>query len=217
MVRILKAELEYSKVWFLVFAIGFIPFSFFILHWNQIEFSKAVSTLMNGMFAANGMLFLVHLMKIKKERSDWFFLVLPIRINQIAWFRIIFGNLLWAGLSILLWIVILFSDRFVNLREILVAYTAWTGLWLVFNAVALIFNDLKSLSCRPLLKSLAAGFSISGSLFAVSFILWSALKYDDVFLGIHTHPLLAFLFILWGIILSGFDIYLFKQKQIFID
>ena len=142
MLRLIKAEIENRKIWWIglysIFITTFIAFLSMGLDVPQNSF-PALRVIM---IMAAGIISLQRIIHITKEKADRFQMQLPVSVGQVSLARVIIPNLFWLNMAVLVSIAILILRPEIFTDAVLYNWIALNGFILAANAVPLIQRDL---------------------------------------------------------------------------
>ncbi|KAA3617089.1 MAG: hypothetical protein D8M58_04165 [Calditrichaeota bacterium] len=104
MLQLLKAEFQYYKSSSIFYLAVFLIVDFAFIGWGSDVIEKSYPGIRAAMVLIMFGLLLMRQIKIQQEKTDRFYMILPISLNRISLLRIMFLTVFWIILFSLFWI-----------------------------------------------------------------------------------------------------------------
>lgn len=229
MLRLIKAEIENRKImWIGLYSIFITTFIAFLIMGLDVP-QKSFPALRIIMIMAAGIIFLLRVLRISKEKTDRLQMQLPLTVSQVSLARVIVPNFFWLNMVILVSIAILILRPEILSGTVLYNWIAINGFVFAANAVPLIHRDLTFIFIgkwkKYILQFFFAIFVFAGYLLFLLFIVQQPLYFinkltspvQGLFAFITNTIQGALLFLLAGILLLVVSFFLFSHRKSYVE
>jgi len=140
--KYLKIDFTYYRTVLILVSAPYLILSVFIFGFAWSSASQDASGLLKLLGVFILFIWMIRLLRMLKERSDRFSMLLPVSSRQIGVSRILFGIIIWF-IYLIIYTGLLLCFRSQEAESwIFISMISATGLWLILNAAAYIHRDL---------------------------------------------------------------------------